>query len=131
MRANKKFFILAMCLFSMFVGKAFSQGVCEKSSASLGAIDEKVYFNSDQILLSDGGIFLLLQDSDGALVKVLVPQVNHDGSGLFVLTEYVLPHLGDNEVMNCDTYKTWVCRICGRVNPQGITRCLNYENHPK
>ncbi len=78
----------------------------------------------NQIITNDEGVFLLVGDlwieAEGLLTMPGNCLLLEGGKWVSI-----------NEVMDCDTYKTWVCRICGWVNPQGITRCRNYQNHPK
>ena len=72
---------------------------------------EKVYISSDQIVCSDRGLFLLLEIEEGSLAKILVPQINWDENGLFVLAEHIplpqaawcrLGHPACNKCYRCD-----------------------------
>lgn len=78
----------------------------------------------DQMITTDEGVFLLVDDqwigAEGVLAMPDSVLLLEDGKWVSI-----------GEVMNCDTYKTWKCRVCGYINPQGVTRCLNYKNHPK
>ena len=51
--------------------------------------DQKVYLASDQLICSDSGIFVFLEDANGLLSKILVPQISWDENGLFVLAESI------------------------------------------
>lgn len=84
---------------------------------------ENVY-QIDQIITSNEGLFLNINDTwIGAEGILAMP-------GNFMLLENG-KWVSLEEVMNCDSYRTWRCRVCGYINPQGIIRCLNYKNHPK
>lgn len=65
--------------------------VCSKTFALSSDVSNecKLYITSDQLVLSDYGIFVLLENADGYLSKILVPQVNWDENGLFVAREYL------------------------------------------
>lgn len=80
-------------------------------------------YQVDQIVTTEEGVFLLVDNiwlgTEGVLAMPGSFLVLNNGQWVAI-----------RDVMNCDSY-TWRCRICGYVNPQGVTRCLNYKNHPK
>lgn len=82
--------------------------------SSLNWIEDRVYFDSDQFILSKNGIFVLIPDSNGLLAKVLVSQINFDTTGLFVLAE----HLPSPQMDFC-RYGHPACKKCGRCNTPG------------
>jgi hypothetical protein len=76
--------------------------------------DEKFYISSEQLICSDSGIFVLLENVEGDLFKILVPQISWDTDGLFVLTEFIpLP--------NADWCPRGhkACSRCGRCDVPG------------
>lgn len=106
-------FVLAFCYTDMICGT--EQYNLEKT------------FNScqiDQVISTEEGVFLLVDNlwigAEGVLTMPGSFLLLKDGRWLSIA-----------EVVNCDSYKTWKCRICGYINPQGVTRCLNEKNHPK
>lgn len=106
----RKIFIFVTFLLSMFSAQIFMQEIrCDSFDvdySSLNFNDDKVYISSDQLICSDNGIFILLQDSNGILAKTSVPQVNYDDNGLFVLaTNIPLPQA----LMRCPNGHPRVC----------------------
>jgi hypothetical protein len=110
----RKFFIFVICLFATSYGIVYSSSYNTTYSASTSDDIEKVYIASDQLVCSDHGIFALLEDSNGNLSKILVPQVSWDGQGLFVLAE----HLPLPEADWCPRGHK-ACSKCGRCNVLG------------
>jgi hypothetical protein len=105
----------------------FSLMLCCKGMAQASVREMPEKFNNyqvDQVISTDEGIFLLIDDRwIGAEGVLAMPNS-------FLLLENG-QWVSLEEVFDCDTYKTWRCRVCGWVNPQGVTKCRNYENHPK
>ncbi len=110
MHKSKKFFILTLFLFTLFSGKMFSQDVFYETDY----INSKVYITSDQLVVSDKGLFVLLEDASGLLTKTLVPQVNYDENGLFISAEHlpspqVLERCPKGHVASCP--KCFRCQV--------------------
>lgn len=77
----------------------------------------------EQIKTYDNELFLLIDGNWIAAQDIMTTS-----EGLFVSIDGTWMSL--DEALG-DNYYTWKCRICGYVNPQGVSRCLNYKNHPK
>lgn len=108
--------------FLILLGLIFCTNACY---ASEQVVTEKpVNYQIDQVVTTEEGIFLHVDDRWIAAEGVLAMP------GSFLLLENGT-WISLEKVINCDTYRTWRCRICGYVNPQGITTCLNSKNHPK
>lgn len=122
MRNGKNILLLTLFLLAMVSGKLFSQNLfhhheehlCEVDYSTLNWVGDRIYFTPDQFILSDKGIFVLLEDVNGMLVKVLISQVNFEEAGLFVLAE----HLPSPQADFC-RYGHPVCRKCGRCTSPG------------
>jgi hypothetical protein len=84
---------------------AFSQNMMDSG---------KVYVSADKMIVSDKGIFILLENEDSMLTKVLVPQVNCDENGLFVLAEYI--PLPQTMMERCPKFHPCACPICFGCN---------------
>jgi hypothetical protein len=74
----KIFLIFATCLFATSYGTLYSSSYDATYSASTSGDTEKIYIVSDRLICSDHGIFVLLEDSNENLSKILVPQVSWD-----------------------------------------------------
>lgn len=84
----KKFLIIAISALTLMNGTIYSSSY-EADSDAVSNCGEKVYIDAEQLVCSDGGIFVLLEDENGYLSKILIPQVNWDQNGLFVLSAYI------------------------------------------
>jgi len=80
--------------------------------------------NIDQVVVNEHGVFILV---DGCWLSSQGMQITE--VGIFILEDGNWMPL--HEVVRCDNYYTWKCNICGACNPQGVSRCMNYKNHPK
>src|ERR1700722_4940898 len=85
----KRFFIFVTCLFAISCGSVYPSSNEATYNASTSGYGKRVYVASDQLMCSNCGIFVLLEDSNGNLSKILVPQLSWDENGLFVLAEHI------------------------------------------
>lgn len=88
---KSKLFILVILLISAFTTKSFAQNDLnlQFDYSSLNSADGKIYFSADQLIISDQGIFALLEDANELLLKVFVPQLNYDENGLYILADQI------------------------------------------
>ena len=90
-----RFSFLRLLLLTMF-SVSLAQATEQKQQAefdidysTLNCVENKIYFTHDHLILSDEGIFLLLQDQNGMEVEIMISQLNFDANGLFVLAEQI------------------------------------------
>ncbi len=115
MRGLYKFmFLLVLAFCHMPMANAIEQGIPEQFDN----------YKINQVMTTEEGVFLLVDDlwigAEGILAMPGNVLLLENGKWVSI-----------SEVIAGDTYYTWRCRVCGYVNPQGTTKCLNYRNHPK
>lgn len=81
----------------------------EVDCSDLNCIDEKIYLTTDQVVLSDCGIYILLKDVYGSLVKVQVPQLGGNEIGLYISTEFIP---SPQVIMRCPNFHPLSCPKC-------------------
>jgi len=78
----------------------------------------------DQVVANEQGVFLLV---NGCWLSSQAMQATSDEILVLENGEWIPLQ----EAVRCDSYHVWKCPICGTYNPQGVSRCRNYKNHPK
>jgi hypothetical protein len=115
MHRNKSVLFIVLLLSAIY-GKVLAHEIVSSDVdySTLNWVDDKAYFTADQFIMTDKGIFVILQVSNGMLAKVLVTQVNFDATGLFVLAE----HFPSPQMAFCRLGHP-ACQSCGRCNTPG------------
>lgn len=98
------FFFFVACMATFF---------CNSINAAAD-VDQKVYLASEQVICTNHGIFVLLENLEGNLTKILVPQVNWDANGLFIYADY----LPSPEAAYC-RHGHFACPKCYRCDEPG------------
>jgi len=85
--------------------------------------DERGFKNTfvDCVTMNEEGVFLKINDS-----WIRVDAMKSSQEGVSVLDNGNWVSLSDFMSSN---YFIWTCQICGTNNPQGVSRCRNYQNH--
>lgn len=96
-----------VCIFVIICGKTYAL-------SNDASTESKMYITSDQLVFSNYGIFVLLENTDGYLSKILIPQINWDENGLFVAKEY----LPDPQAAWCRNGHH-ACNTCYRCDYRG------------
>lgn len=112
----KRFFFVLSMLLTLAITKNYADGIYQNNefqSACLNVIDGKVYFDTNQVIVSNENLFVLISDVEGNIIQFSVSSLHHDDAGIYILMEEF-----QSKYYRCRICKMPVCELCNRCTAE-------------